>query len=531
MLADSVGRWQDFNYAVRVKFGLQNPLLGLGLVVLWRVALLGFTAQPIPANDAFFYDGAVVNWLLHGHYCNPPIAYLFPISGGEIFSAYPPLYQAGLLCWMTVFGTSVMSAMAFHTALFAVTGGVLVFILKKYFPAENGLALVPLLLLAFTFDDRPDAQAHLFGLLAIFLALKFLNEPIAWRLAALLVLALLCALFSACVTGALYFGAGFLMLMFAWRRGLGVRKFLPFVATGGIFLCVVLAIAKLEPRWWAGFMENASQQSVASVGLRIPNVGDLLKLVRTLPVFVLALALLPLLALRWRDLCRRQESWLALTAGVFILGWGAIAADLTLLSPQYVGQLVYLQVLLAAGLLALLPEIFPRPAKCFCVPVLAACVLLISIRAVGMCTWGAACAVKNGRVKSEAMVRRELQVSSASPAPVLVSSAYLYAAATGAVTNVFYADWYFDHAHWTNNADVAGLMRLRPQKLVLTQFDYYRSFAIPLEKLRQQSGVVVIGVRDEAQVRTPDSMPALQRVVQHISWAPVVVDLRWAPRD
>jgi len=29
------------------------------------------TAQPIPANDAFFYDGAVVNLLLHGKYVNP----------------------------------------------------------------------------------------------------------------------------------------------------------------------------------------------------------------------------------------------------------------------------------------------------------------------------------------------------------------------------------------------------------------------------------------------------------------------------
>jgi hypothetical protein len=514
-----------------VKFSIRNPVLGLGLVVLWRLALLVFTAQPVPANDAFFYDGPVVNWLLHGHYCNPPIGDLFPISRSEVFSAYPPLYQAGLLCWMTLFGTSVISAMAFHVALFAVAGGVMIFILKKYFPAANGLALAPLLLLAFTFDDRPDAQAHLFGLLAIFLALKCLNEPTAWQSAALLVFALLGALFSACVTGALYFGAGFLMLLLAWRRGAGVGMFLPFFAAAGIFFCVVLAIAKLEPRWWAGFMENASQQTVASVGLRIPQLGDLLKLVRTLPVFVLALFLLPLLVLRWRDLCPRRESWLVLTAGIFVLGWGAIVADLTLLSPQYVGQLVYLQVLLAAGLLALLPEMSPRRPKSFCVPVLAACVLLISIRAVGMCTWGAVCAVKNSRSDSEAIVRRELLASSASPAPVLVSSAYLYSAATVAVTNVVYADWYFDHAHWTNNADVIGLMRVRPQKLVLTQFDFYRSFAVPLEKLRLRPGVVVIAVRDATRVRTPDSMPSLQRVVQHISWAPVVVDLQWTPLD
>jgi hypothetical protein len=164
------------------------------------------------------------------------------------------------------------------------------------------------------------------------------------------------------------------------------------------------------------------------------------------------------------------------------------------------------------------PKIFSR--------ILLACVLLISIRAVGMTTWGAVCAGKNSRPSAEAAVCRELCAAAISPAPVLVSSAYLYAAATVATTNVMYADWYFDHAHWTNNADAAALARMRPQKLVLTQFDFYRSFSGPLEKLRQQSDLVIT-VRDEAQVRTPDAMPKMQRVVQHISWAPVIVDLQW----
>ena len=38
------------------------------LVFAWKIILLLFTAQPIPANDAFFFDGAVVNFLLNGHY-------------------------------------------------------------------------------------------------------------------------------------------------------------------------------------------------------------------------------------------------------------------------------------------------------------------------------------------------------------------------------------------------------------------------------------------------------------------------------
>jgi hypothetical protein len=39
--------------------------------------------------------------------------------------------------------------------------------------------------------------------------------------------------------------------------------------------------------------------------------------------------------------------------------------------------------------------------------------------------------------------------------------------------------------------------------------------------------MVDIHVRNLAQVRSPDSMPSLQRVLQHISWAPVIVDLDW----
>jgi hypothetical protein len=39
--------------------------------------------------------------------------------------------------------------------------------------------------------------------------------------------------------------------------------------------------------------------------------------------------------------------------------------------------------------------------------------------------------------------------------------------------------------------------------------------------------MVDIHVRNLALVRSPDSLPSLQRVLQHISWAPVIVDLDW----
>jgi hypothetical protein len=81
-------------------------------VFAWKAILLIFTGQPLPMSDAYFYDRAVVNWLLHGKYANPSLALVMPIAGREVFSAYPPRYQASLLGWMSLFGVSAISAMA-----------------------------------------------------------------------------------------------------------------------------------------------------------------------------------------------------------------------------------------------------------------------------------------------------------------------------------------------------------------------------------------------------------------------------------
>jgi hypothetical protein len=110
---------------------------------------------------------------------------------------------------------------------------------------------------------------------------------------------------------------------------------------------------------------------------------------------------------------------------------------------------------------------------------------------------------------------------------VLVSSAFLYRAADMKVKNAINSDWYFDHARWTNNAEMEGLIRLQPVKLVLTQFDYYRSLLEPVNQLQQHPELVEIHVRNFSAVLVPDASPAVQRVVQNISWAPVIVDLDW----
>jgi hypothetical protein len=159
--------------------------------------------------------------------------------------------------------------------------------------------------------------------------------------------------------------------------------------------------------------------------------------------------------------------------------------------------------------------------------VLAGCVLLVSVRAIGMTTWGVACAWKNSYRSAQAAMQAELQPLATSGRPVLVSSAFLYGAVDMGITNALHSVWYFDHAKWATNIQMEALARLQPPKLVLTQFDYYRGFVTPLEQLRQRPDLVEIRVRNLAAVPVPDANLSLQRVVQHISWAPVIVDLDW----
>src|SRR5260370_32644792 len=135
------------------------------LVIAWKVVLFAFSAQPVPSNDAYFYDGAVVNQLHHGGYFNPSIARAMPISGKRVFSAYPPLYQAVLWLWMSVFGTSAISAMALHLVLFAAYALTVLAILSRLRTPVWCIHIAGFYLFLLTFHDRPDSLAHLLGML------------------------------------------------------------------------------------------------------------------------------------------------------------------------------------------------------------------------------------------------------------------------------------------------------------------------------------------------------------------------------
>src|SRR3989440_9633036 len=151
-----------------IKRWLAWPGFVFGLVFGWKLILLIISAQPVPANDSFFYDGPVVNFLLHGRYVNPALAETFPISGTEVFSAYPPLYQVLLLGWMLCFGTSALSAMWLHLLLFGAYIVVLFAILRRMNTPVWCIHIAGVFLFLITFHDRPDSLAHLLGMLGVY---------------------------------------------------------------------------------------------------------------------------------------------------------------------------------------------------------------------------------------------------------------------------------------------------------------------------------------------------------------------------
>ncbi len=508
----------------------RGPWLALGLVVVWRLVLLVFTAQPIPANDAFLFDGAVVNWLLHGQYFNPSLAEAFPISGHQVFAAYPPLYQAVLLPWMSVFGTSAGSALWMHFVMFGAAGLLVVTLIGRVLPAGLRYALAVFFLFGITFDDRPDGLAHIFGLAALVLAAPRLDGKARGLAAeAGIAVALLSALYTSLIVGAFYFGAAFLTRAAAWllaRRRCSIGAFAVVVV---LFAGITLFIARAHPLLWQGFLENSRQTPVLTAGFRMPAASEIIKLVRTAPVFLLAIGSLPFWLAhrkRLRAVASGDVAWLSLTAGVTVMGGVLLASAMVLVSPNYVSYVLFAQVLVAASLLALGARLDPRGRRGLQVA-LVGCLALVSVRAVGMTTWGVACASDVSYHRAHEILREELQPLAKSGECVIMSSAFLYGAARLGVRQAIHSDWPYDRRFYAPDADFQALVRLRPPKLILTQFDFHRSWFAAVEQLRQHPDLVTVRVRDTAGVRTPDSIPSFQRVVQHVSWAPVIVTLSW----
>jgi hypothetical protein len=109
----------------------------------------------------------------------------------------------------------------------------------------------------------------------------------------------------------------------------------------------------------------------------------------------------------------------------------------------------------------------------------------------------------------------------------VLSSAYLYEAARHKELRWIHSDWMAPAPRHRPSADWEGLLALRPARLILTQFDYYRRYQPLLAQLKTRPGLAQVEIVNSARLPAPDSIRPLQKVVQHISWAPVVVTVSW----
>lgn len=491
----------------------------IGLYFLWKVVLVVFTSQPIPSNDAFFYDGPVVNYLLHGHYCNPSLANVLPISGKEVFCAYPPLYQAVLFGWMKVFGPSELAAMWLHVGLLAMFAAAVWQILRTLGARALAVNFAGLFLFGITFHDRPDTLAHALAAFAVLALLR--NLP--WAAAVFLVLTF-CTSFQIGGIYALWLGVFVGSNTWYARKKFPWTELTVFVAT----LVGLLALVKFgHPRWWEGFREHVNI-TPSFTGLRKPSAADALKLIRNSPGNLLVIGTLLALGFTGKLTLTQLRESAALRLGVSgsVAALALMGGCLLVLSPNTIHIGTYLQPVLVGALLVHLAGLaaLPSQIRWSWAILLSGAVFCVSIRALGISSWGIWCARDMNRPEALAAINHELDAVPAG-GTVFVSAAYLYT--TAARTNLIWL-----HSDWASLAtegdwELRAIQERQPAKLLLTQFDYYRRYERIVALFQRSRGDVAVRIDNQARVQPPDAIPSTRKIVQHIAWAPVIVEFTW----
>jgi len=518
-----------------IRRALSWPAFVFALAFGWKVALFVLSAQPIPANDSFFYDGPVVNFLLHGRYNNPSLALTFPISGTQIFSAYPPLYQGVLLVWMKLFGCSTCAAIAFQLLLFGLYELAVLGILVRLRTPLWCIHIAGTFLFLITFHDRPDGLAQLLGMLAVYCWVRS-NEHseagaavaagVGWgsAMATCSVLALCCSL----QIGGIY-------LVVIWAGQVLGRWFMAervrFVALGctALFPIALIALVKFgRPDLWNGFLEHA-KQTPSLTGWRAPKLDELLKVVRTAPG-VLAVTLI--FVWLWRrglkptGAAPDDNRFCVVAVSCLAGALAVVAACLVILTPNLVSIANYLQPVIVGSCLAFIAALIKEPRMIRMLRVgFLGLALFGSIRAIGMSTWGLACASDMGYQASLTRIRAELG-SIPRGGTVVVSSAYLYEAARHDEFRWIHSDWLHKPGAGQPGESQA-LLEIKPAKILLTQFDYFRRYDWILAEVKSRADLVDVKIEQTTRIASPDSIKPIQKIVQHISWAPVVVTLTW----
>lgn len=204
------------------------------------------------------------------------------------------------------------------------------------------------------------------------------------------------------------------------------------------------------------------------------------------------------------------------------------AASLSVLTPNAVSFVYYLQPLVVAGYLSWVGTQSSTTRQwLFPWGLFFALALLVSIRAIGLTTWGVACAYDFGYSQTKSRVQEQL-LACRTNATVVLSSAYLYDAARIDRVKLVHSDWMTPSQRAFRNTDWEGLMKLKPEMIILTPFDYYRRYDVLLARLREHPELASFEVTFSSRLSPPDASRSIQRVLQHISWAPVTIRFRWS---
>jgi len=110
---------------------------------------------------------------------------------------------------------------------------------------------------------------------------------------------------------------------------------------------------------------------------------------------------------------------------------------------------------------------------------------------------------------------------------VVLSAAYLYEAVLHKQLRSVHSDWLIPARRKEPVRDLEGLLALKPRAVILTQFDYYRRYHPVLEELRTRPELREMVLTNYSRLPVPDAFPSMQKVLQHVSWAPVICYLDW----
>jgi len=325
--------------------------------------------------------------------------------------------------------------------------------------------------------------------------------------------------------GGVYFLVLWLVTLAGTVRAREKFPFGPMAAMTFIPAVLVGLVVFAFPHLWNGFLEHA-RQTPSLTGLRMPQPSDILKLLRTLPGILAVGALMPW----WFKGHQEGQSTLGalelITIACTATSLGISFASMFFLTANSVFFVAWLQPLVVAGCLAILKKT-NRPTL---VRSLGVAFLILAfvgaIRAIGMSTWGIACAADVSYGKAISEVRKQLN-DCPSQSTAVLSSAYLYEGIQHKNVRLLHSDWLAPAQRGGPNRDLEALTSVKPAKLILTQFDFYRRYEPLVAELKSHPESVVLDLRNTAGVPPPDSISSLRKVVQHISWAPIIVTFTW----